>query len=71
MGQNNANVPFILKVFANIVDTEKISEETQTKAVQILKHMQAQYPPQILQQAWSVLQVNERNALQNAVAKQK
>jgi len=71
VGQNHANIPFILKVFGQIVDNQDlVTDDVNAKVCQLLRQMQAQLPPPMLQQAWTMLTQQERTALQAAASKQ-
>ena len=62
LGQNHSNIPKILQVFADIVNTQAVSAETQTVIVQLLKQMSQQ--PQFFQQATSALTNEQKQKLQ-------
>lgn len=63
LGQNNANVPKVLQVFADIVNTQAVGPETQSIIVQLLKQMSQQ--PQFFQQVTSTLTNEQKQKLQS------
>eukprot|EP01118_Nematostelium_gracile_P003268 TRINITY_DN1371_c0_g1_i5.p1 TRINITY_DN1371_c0_g1~~TRINITY_DN1371_c0_g1_i5.p1 ORF type:complete len:1087 (+),score=330.68 TRINITY_DN1371_c0_g1_i5:98-3358(+) len=55
LGQNYANVPRIVSIFAEIFETELIDAELTKRIVNILKGMQSALPAELLSASYSVL----------------
>lgn len=67
LGQYYANIPKILQVFADIVNTGLVSVESQASIKQILQQLSTQ--PQMMSQAMTTLSVEQQNKLKDLVAK--
>lgn len=68
LGQGSKNIPKILQIIADIVDTKLVNEETNKAIIQILKQLSSQ--PQMLQQAAALLTHDQQKKLQVAMSKQ-
>jgi hypothetical protein len=66
LGQNYSNIPKILQIFADIVSTNLVNEESQAAIIQILKQLSTQ--PQIIGQAMNSLTTEQQNKLKGAFA---
>jgi hypothetical protein len=65
LGQGSKNIPRLLQIFADIVDTKLVNDETNKSITQILKQLSSQ--PQILQQAAALLSQEQQQKLQAAM----
>eukprot|EP00771_Trimastix_marina_P003957 gnl/Trimastix_PCT/676.p1 GENE.gnl/Trimastix_PCT/676~~gnl/Trimastix_PCT/676.p1 ORF type:complete len:1087 (+),score=395.79 gnl/Trimastix_PCT/676:74-3334(+) len=65
LGQNNANLPHLVKVLATCLGTESSDEATNARCCQILKQMRTSLPAELLQHAWGALPEDLRAKLQN------
>lgn len=69
LGQNQSNIPKILQIFADIVNTPTVDEETQAAIIQIVRQISQQ--PQFMQQAMSTLTPEQQKRLQTAIMEAK
>lgn len=68
LGVGSSNIPKILQIISEIVDTKFVNEETNKAIIQILKQLSTQ--PQLLQQAAALLTHDQQKKLQQAMSKQ-
>eukprot|EP00012_Vannella_robusta_P014021 CAMPEP_0206211088 /NCGR_PEP_ID=MMETSP0166-20121206/17930_1 /ASSEMBLY_ACC=CAM_ASM_000260 /TAXON_ID=95228 /ORGANISM="Vannella robusta, Strain DIVA3 518/3/11/1/6" /LENGTH=771 /DNA_ID=CAMNT_0053632877 /DNA_START=804 /DNA_END=3116 /DNA_ORIENTATION=- len=55
LGENFANLPLLLQLFANVMGTPLCSSDTSQTMISIIKQMQADFPGELMQQAWVTL----------------
>lgn len=69
LGQNNQNIPAIIKIFAQIsLDSEVTTKESKEQMVALLRQMKASLSPEILQASWGAMTNEERAELQKLLA---
>jgi len=64
MGESNKNIPQIIKIFATILNTDCVTDDTQAKIVNILGEFQKVIPSQTLQKIFESLEQDERENIQ-------
>jgi hypothetical protein len=64
-GPQGKNLPKVLDIFGQIVDTELVTPQTQNVIKEILSQMSIQLPPQLLQNALLSLPVHTQQKLKN------
>jgi len=69
-GPGNQNLPKVVNVFAHILGTDLIDEVITKRIILILKQMQLQISPALLQQAWASLSTDQQIRLQQYLALQ-
>jgi hypothetical protein len=65
LGQGSKNIPRLLQIMADIVDTKLVNDDTNKAIIQILKQLSSQ--PQLLQQAAQLLSGEQQKKLQAAM----
>jgi predicted RNA methylase len=65
LGQGSKNIPRLLQIFADIIDTKLVNDETNKNIREILKQVSSQ--PQLLQQAAALLTQEQQQKLQQAM----
>ncbi|KAL0479253.1 importin-beta [Acrasis kona] len=65
LGEASSNLPRLLRIFSEIVDTHLVNDETQKQIIQILNQLNSQ--PQMMQQAASFLTPDQISKLSKAI----
>lgn len=63
LGENGCNLPKILSVFGDVLGSTRLSEEYMQRAAIVIKGIQTQYPPEVLQQATAQLSEEQKAKL--------
>lgn len=66
LGENGANLGKVLSVLADVLGTTNLDEEYSIRAVNVIKRIQGQYPPELLQSATAQLSEEHRAKLAQA-----
>jgi importin-5 len=67
LGANCACLPRILQLFADVLGTPLVSQETFQNMVSILKKMQSDFPPELMQQSWVALNPIQQGVFTSAL----
>jgi len=68
---NKQNIPKLIKIFSDVLNTDKVNEKTQEKIINVLKEFQNVLPRDYLQQIFNNLTDEERNNLLKSVNNKK
>jgi hypothetical protein len=67
MGANNSNLPKVVQVVADVVDTNLLLEDTQKRLLVIVNKIFAALPAQHKTMLWNTLSANQRNRISKYV----
>lgn len=67
LGQNSSNLGHVLRVFASVLNTQLVNEQTHRNATELLKQISQRCPPQMLQQVTANLSDQLKQKLQAAI----
>lgn len=67
LGENFCNLGHILRIFAEVMDTNLMSKDFTVRAAAVLKSMQQQLPPQTLQGASQGLNKTQLAKIESAL----
>merc|ERR1712137_176562 len=68
LGENFSNLPRILQLFSSVMGTNLVSNDTCQTMISIIKQMQADFPGELMQQAWVMLSPAQQENLRKALA---